>query len=120
MEVKDRHGSIQCRMSRSILSSISRRKLEISHRDLIGLADDWIDDWIGMNGDNNDEGSRPSISRRISCGIDSFKNQSAICIATVVRLVDSSSHTSDSCASVSLSLSHFNPNQSFSHVRLAQ
>ena len=58
-----------------------------------------------MNGDNNDEGSRPSISRRISCGIDSFKNQSAICIATRVRLVDSSSHTSDSCASLSLSLS---------------
>ena len=63
-----------------------------------------IDDWIGMIGDNNDEGSRPSISRRISCGIDSFKNRSAICIATRVRLVDSSSHTSDSCASLSLSL----------------
>ena len=57
-----------------------------------------------MNGVNNDEGSRPSISRRISCGIDSFKNRSAICIATRVRLVDSSSHTSDSCASLSLSL----------------
>jgi len=58
-----------------------------------------------MNGVNNDEGSRPSISRRISCGIDSFKNQSRICIATRVRLVDSSSHTSDFCASLSLSLS---------------